>query len=234
MQLNWTCPHCERHVVITDQTYSGDIHRLRIENADGRLALTSRFYVCPNPRCRKYTLEVALRPWVEINANPGYSLQEPLRTWRLVPWGKARAFPHYIPLAIRNDYAEAHSILELSPKAAATLARRAVQGIVRDYWKIVKATLNLELQELEKRVGQDITRETWEGIDAVRSVGNIGAHMEKDIDLIVEVEAGEAALLIELVETLIEDTYIARHERQERHAQLMALKEAKAQERKGG
>lgn len=234
MQLNWTCPHCEHHAIITEESYSGDVHRLRIANTDGQRALVSRFFVCPNPQCRKYTLQVTLCPWKSTETHPFYVLGDPIRTWTLVPWGKARPFPDYVPQAIRDDYAEAHSILELSPKAAATLARRAVQGVVRDYWGIVKPTLNLELQELQKRVGHEITGETWEDIDVVRSVGNIGAHMEKDINLIVDVEPGEAALLIELVETLIEDTYIARHERQERHAHLMALKEAKAREREGG
>ncbi|WP_372445280.1 hypothetical protein [Clostridium estertheticum] len=38
---------------------------------------------------------------------------------------------------------------------------------------------------------------TWEAIDAVRTIGNIGAHMEKDINQIVDVESSEAALLIE-------------------------------------
>lgn len=234
MHLNWTCPHCERHAVITDEVYSVELHRLSIANLGGRHALGSRFYVCPNPKCRKYTLEVTLWPWTPTQMHPYYALGDPIRTWRLVPWGKARSFPDYVPQAIRDDYAEAHSILELSPKSAATLARRAVQGIVRDYWGIAKPTLNLELQELERRVGQEITRETWEDIDAVRSIGNIGAHMEKDINIIVDVEPGEAELLIKLVETLIEDTYVARHEREERHAQLIALKAAKAKEREGG
>ena len=31
----------------------------------------------------------------------------------------------------------------------------------------------------------------WQAIDAVRSIGNIGAHMEKDINLIVDVDPEE-------------------------------------------
>ena len=38
--------------------------------------------------------------------------------------------------------------------------------------------------------------------------------MEKDIDLIIDVEPKEAQLLINLIEILIKDWYIAKHERQ--------------------
>ncbi|MCP1830281.1 hypothetical protein ACVIHH_005106 [Bradyrhizobium sp. USDA 4518] len=34
-----------------------------------------------------------------------------------------------------------------------------------------------------------------DAIDAVRIVGNIGAHMEKDVNLIVDIEPGEAQML---------------------------------------
>ena len=33
---------------------------------------------------------------------------------------------------------------------------------------------------------------TWKSIDATRKIGNIGAHMEKDINLIVDVDPKEA------------------------------------------
>ena len=46
---------------------------------------------------------------------------------------------------------------------------------------------------------------TWAAIDAVRRVGNIGAHMEHDINVIVDVEPREAELLIGLVETLFRE-----------------------------
>ena len=38
--------------------------------------------------------------------------------------------------------------------------------------------------------------DAWGAIEAVRSVGNIGAHMENDINVIVDVEPEEAKLLI--------------------------------------
>jgi hypothetical protein len=69
---------------------------------------------------------------------------------------------------------------------------------------------------------------TWKSIDAVRKVGNIGAHMEKDINLIIDVEPKEAYLLIELIEMLFEEWYIHRHERELKLKAIANLAEQKA------
>ena len=65
----------------------------------------------------------------------------------------------------------------------------------------------------------------------MRSIGNIGAHMEKDINVIVDVEPTEAAALVKLIEYLIEDWYVNKHEREEHLKGIVALKDAKEQER---
>jgi hypothetical protein len=56
--------------------------------------------------------------------------------------------------------------------------------------------------------------------------------MEKDINVIVDVEPIEASALLELIERLIEDWYINRHEREESLKGLVALKDAKKKARK--
>lgn len=231
---NWRCPHCEKFVTIADSNNKTSIHHLHIKNVTGQDALVSTFIVCPNPDCQKYTLDVSIVPFDYPSVsgrNNNYF--DAVFSMRLVPFGSARTFPEYVPAAIRNDYAEACIIRDLSPKASATLARRAVQGVLRDFFGITQPTLKRELDELEKRIGTDVSQETWDGIDAVRTVGNIGAHMENDINVIVDVEPDEAQLLIGLVESLIEDTYIARAGRQERSAKLKALKQSKDDAKKG-
>ncbi len=80
------------------------------------------------------------------------------------------------------------------------------------FWGIHKRTLYEGIEELQSKVNQA----TWDAIYATRSVGNIGAHMEKDINVIVEVEPEEADQLIWLIEFLIEEWYINHHDRQER------------------
>lgn len=56
------------------------------------------------------------------------------REWHLIPPSGAKAFPDFVPAAIRADYEEACLIVDLSPKASATLSRRALQGMIRDFW----------------------------------------------------------------------------------------------------
>jgi hypothetical protein len=51
--------------------------------------------------------------------------------------------------------------------------------------------------------------------------------MEKDINLVIDVEPGEAQLLIGLIETLIGEWYIARHDREQRFKELVRLAESK-------
>ena len=118
-------------------------------------------------------------------------------------------------------------IRTLSPKAAATLARRCLQGIIRDYWNIKKGRLLDEIKELET----EIDPITWKAIDSVRSIGNIGAHMEKDINLIIDVEPKEAELLIGLIEVLIEEWYVHRHERENHMQKIIALATVKQAQR---
>lgn len=84
-----------------------------------------------------------------------------------MPASSATPFPDYVPLAIRQDYEEACAIRDLSPKASATLSRRCLQGLIRDYWKIVKSRLVDEINALEDKVDPD----TWAAIDAVRKIG---------------------------------------------------------------
>lgn len=57
--------------------------------------------------------------------------------------------------------------------------------------------------------------------------GNIGAHMEKDINIIVDVEPDEAQLLIGLIEQLIDDWYVDRENRRTRSKSIKALADAK-------
>jgi Domain of unknown function (DUF4145) len=95
--------------------------------------------------------------------------------------------------------------------------------MIRDFWKIQKDRLINEIKELKTLVDPL----TWQAIDAVRKVGNIGAHMEQDINLIVEVDPLEAAKLIGLIELLMSDWYVARHNREEHLHAVVAIGEAK-------
>lgn len=225
--FSWTCPVCNRDTTITDSNSSSGSDSLTISNKKGSKLLYIRWIVCPNVKCREFTLAVSLHDYI-LGRNGDYIMGKRLNTWRLVPFSDAKVFPDYVPEAIRNDYQEACSIKDLSPKAAATLSRRCLQGMIRDFWKIKKRNLKLEIDTLKNKVDKT----TWKAIDSVRSVGNIGAHMEKDINLILDVEANEAELLIRLVETLIKNWYINKHDEEEMMQSIISLKEEKEAEKK--
>lgn len=152
-----------------------------------------------------------------------WTTAEKIQEWTLIPASDAKVFPDYVPGGIRLDYAEACAIKKLSPKASATLARRCLQGMIRDFWKVSKPRLIDEIEAIKDKLDPL----TWQAIDAVRSVGNIGAHMEKDINVIIDVDPDEAAQLIGLIELLIKDWYITRYERQERLKGIAGLASAK-------
>jgi hypothetical protein len=101
--------------------------------------------------------------------------------------------------------------------------------MIRDFWKVTRPTLKLEIDALQDKVDTG----DWESIEAVRKIGNIGAHMQSDVNIIVDVEPEEAQLLNELIETLLKDWYVVREERAARNKSLKELAEKKEAERKG-
>jgi len=56
--------------------------------------------------------------------------------------------------------------------------------------------------------------------------------MEKDINLIIDVEPDEASLLIQLIEMLFEEWYIHRHEKEKRLLAITVIAEEKKALRK--
>lgn len=227
--FNWRCPHCQRDVTISN-TISGEDVTLYHDNADGRHTLRVTFIVCPNGECRKFTLQAVLYMSTQRPQDRTEILGQQVKAWKLVPPSEAKVFPDYVPQAILDDYVEACLIRDQSPKASATLARRCLQGIIRDFWRVKPGRLVDEIDSIKDKTDGL----TWGAIDAVRRIGNIGAHMEKDINLIVDVDPNEAALLISLIETLIKDWYIGREERNARLRAIVDISAAKAGAKKAG
>ncbi len=185
---------------------------------------TVKVIVCPNPECRQQTISMNI---YRANYN-GEIKGIPIFSWKLLPESEAKPFPDYIPKQLRDDYSEACLIRNKSPKASATLSRRCLQGMIRVYWGIKKGRLIDEIDELKGKVDA----ETWKAIDSVRHVGNIGAHMEKDVNLIIDVDPKEAGLLIWLIETLFEEWYIVSHDRKTKMKALTKLAEDKKVKKK--
>lgn len=222
----FTCPYCGTTMAISQASQrkqvtafdsstgfvvggKGDYHYY-----DSSLALT--FYKCPN--CDQYTI---------FAQGVGRSVQDVSLMIR--PISAARKYPDYIPQQIRADYEEAYAILHLSPKASATLSRRCLQGMIHDFWGIVEKNLNAEITALKDKIQPDL----WAAMDSLRQLGNIGAHMEKDTALIVDIDFGEAEKLIKLIELLMKEWYINREERAKLFGDILQINADKQAIRKG-
>ena len=136
-----------------------------------------------------------------------------------------------------EDYTEACRIRDLSPKASATLSRRCIQGMIRDFCGIHDKSLYLEITELRKNCDEGngiphVQLDTVDAIDAVREIGKFGAHMEKDVNLIIDVDPIEAQKLIELIELLFEEWYVQRESRRQKIEALLEIAENKEAQRK--
>jgi hypothetical protein len=214
-RTSWQCPYCSHYATLGREDIRQSVSGMDIVEANGGTRkLISEFIVCPNKNCRELTLTIWLQKTNESN---------PDQIWKLIPDSSAKVFPSYVPRPILGDYQEACRIKNLSPKAAATLARRCLQGMIRDFWGIKGRTLADEIKALQDKVDPS----TWNAIDAVRSIGNIGAHMEKDVNIIVDVDPDEAGELIELLEFLLKDWYITREERKQQMERIIGIAEQK-------
>ena len=221
---SWQCPHCEQHATIRDEDFVKQNINSRIRFRE-MWGTTVVFITCPNGECGKITLICDLSCLcLDDMGNP-----KQINFWQLFPSPNAKQFPDFVPKPIRDDYAQACLIRDLSPKSAATLARRCLQGMIRDFWKVNKANLAQEIAAIESEVNAD----TLEAINTVREFGNIGAHMEKEVDRVIDIEPGEVEQLIWLVESLITDWYVARAERQKRLAKTKEMRRQKEAQRKG-
>jgi len=155
------------------------------------------FYKCPNGNCKRHTIHAFGTG--DLSGLNGF-------IW---PPYRYTNYPDFVPTQIRQDYQEACAIKDLSPKASATLARWCLQGMIRDFHKIIKKPLHQKIMELEGRVDKEIL----DALLALKSMGNIGAHPEADVNLIVDIEAEDAEKLLELIGLLMEEWYVAREKR---------------------
>ena len=202
---------------IRDVDITKSAARIRANPKSGEISAGWAAVVCP--ACKEPHIKFSLAKSKTSYGNMvdthfyGKLVQE----WSILPESVAKPLPSYVPKVISDDYFEACLILNKSPKASATLSRRCLQGMIRDFWNIKKGRLIDEIRELGK-----LHPATAELIDPVRKLGNIGAHMEKDVNLIIDVEPDEAQLLIELLEQLFEDWYIDRYVREKRKEKLIS------------
>lgn len=216
------CPFCNNTMSISPDTLS--IRYINFNNISSNVHPLSKsprlrleIYKCPNLDCQQES--------VIIQGELGYINNNKVLVH---PQSNYRHFPDYIPQAILNDYQEASMIVNASPKAAATLARRCLQGMIHDFWNIHEKNLNAEISTLKGKIPST----QWDAIDALRKIGNIGAHMEYNTQLIVDVDPAEAQNLLQLIELLLDKWYIARHDEEELYKSIISTAAAKDEARR--
>ena len=215
MSNSFICPFCNHTMPLIPSTFYKDEAQFRCPSPSGGFSwdhkynVDIRMYMCPN--CKK------------ITSFADYAGSEmPSKTIPLYPLSTAKQFPEYIPNSILEDYEEACAIANLSPKASATLSRRCLQSMIRDFWKITgKKRLIDEIDALEDKV----PAAQWQVLNSLRRIGNIGAHPEADVNLIIDIEPKDAQKLIAVIELLIQQWYIERHNQEQLYADILALDE---------
>lgn len=219
------CPYCNMIMSLSHSSYcaqypsfdhpTGYYYVSQNKQKADDSCLQIDFYKCPN--CEQYTIQ-ALGIGTAVR-----DVNIPIR-----PISSAKQFPDYISEGIRQDYEEACAIVNFSPKASATLSRRCLQGMIRDFWGIKEKNLYDEISALKNQIPADL----WSSIDALRQLGNIGAHMEKDTNVIVDIDPNEANSLIQLIELLMKEWYINREERKKLFSSIITTNQTKQSERK--
>jgi hypothetical protein len=180
MAFNWTCPYCGYPQTVTDQSYSVMDQILGTSGSKfGDVGLRVASISCANEACRELAINASLHAVTYervITPNPiARFSEEQIASWRLRPKSESKPQPDYILEPLRQDYYEACTIRDLSPKASATLARRCLQGMIRDFCGISKNRLIDEIKELRRLVdaGQaprGVQDDTVDAIDHVREL----------------------------------------------------------------
>ena len=124
------------------------------------------------------------------------------------PLGSTRPpCPLEVPSEISEDYKEACLVEHLSSKAAAALARRCLQNMLREKGiNVSSKKLFDEIDEAMKNLPSGLS----ESIDAIRNIGNFATHPEKSTNTgeIVEVEVGETEWTLDVIEELFDYYYV--------------------------
>lgn len=214
------CPYCNVHIPISRDTYQ---ERHVSFERDSKFvlntieisptAVTIIFIKCPS--CKNYV----------IGVKGVGSYTEECETL-FIPDSLAKQFPDYIPESIRQDYEEAYKIVNLSPKASATLARRCLQGMIRDFWDVKdKPNLFQEISAIESMVSPF----EWKVLNNIRKITNIGAHPYKDTDinLISDIEDHEAEKLLKVIEYFLQKWYVNKHETEQLFEDIEEMKDDK-------
>lgn len=159
--------------------------------------------VCP--KCNK--LNIHYLQW-SITEDPEFPHREPYFQ-ELYPGSiRSKQISQYAPKFVQDSYNSASKTLHVCALASAVMARRCLQGILRDkgyVYKTLHAEINSALEHSKKN--NILSSYLEDHLDSIRKYGNYSAHPEEFNGEIFMVEQDEAAFCLELCYELAEIYY---------------------------
>ena len=150
MAESWRCPYCGNMATIgTYDIAEAEAKSIEIHDVVDYFAASIRIVKCPNPDCSRLSVYSSVEQRSKYNVAVGEA-----KIWQLIPEASVRHLPDYIPEAIRQDYTEAYLIKDKSPKASATLSRRCLQGMIRDFWGVKPGNLDEIARRIDELAGE--------------------------------------------------------------------------------
>jgi hypothetical protein len=162
----------------------------------------------------------------------GYDLPGTYFKSRLLPpfGGKPELKTSEVPDAIFRDYDEACKLLPVSPGMSVTMARRCVQKMIRTKFKLKPGKLQNEINTLGT-LSPSVQQEVIDALDSIRKTGKFRALPEDDVRVISDVTFDAAQYVIDIIEILINDWFVAPAEHNERLVALQLILNKKFSEK---
>lgn len=204
--LRTLCPHCEKEDVLLRYVSSREVPLCsKEEDRDG----ISPHSIVGKAKCSNcgQDSDIILH---------GYKQAPGLEIWiHPKPIDATAKAPEGTPIEFARDYREAVEVLGISPNASAALARRGIERVLREHYKINADSLaNCISNAIKQKL---VPSELSDILDAARTIGNHGAHPLESghSGEIIEVSKEEVLLSLEILKYLL-DYAFARAERKKK------------------
>jgi hypothetical protein len=204
------CPLCLSNVVlspITNMSIANTGYRDGHEIRQQQVPLVLVFKAAYCPSCLHPLVAMYHQQYKGENHSPQRDGVEKFIEYVYPLKRVTRPLPAEVPAEFRVDFQEAALVLGDSSKASAALSRRLLQRVLREKLGIKKRDL---FQEIDEYIAtQNPPSDLADQLHAVRHVGKFAAHPIEDVAAaIVDVEPAEAEWLLELVEAVLDRTFV--------------------------
>jgi Domain of unknown function (DUF4145) len=185
---------------------------LQPQNLDATLQVISGFLICSH--CRDKA-----KIWLmEPNRNESGRFSDWAQAWMQPnPRDESADLPSEVDNEnFRKDFKEAVRVLPHSPRASVMMSRYCLQKLLRIKAEVKAGNLHQEIQKVIE--SNTLPSYLTNDIDAIRRLGNLGAHPSEDISTgeIIEVDQDEAEWLIEVVRDLFDFYFVKPAQQQKR------------------